>query len=492
MQYQKPSTLTSTMTSKLSNKLISSLSLSTCALGLVVLSPAASAHAELSTAFESVSMNTQDGTTLKMVIAADTPLRCGDQDVFYTIAELSADLPLQTIGKSGAYTQVVLPRSIGAFVPASEADVSANKKTVTLTTSSSLRAPSHLLGLSGSWKAIYTTALPSGTTLNVIEVIQSDAGTVLGYRVVAPTSPSGELPVAFIKTDALRDPTTSEIDGDGSAPVTPISEPETEDPQNDPANEPMTDSTSDPVDSSDSVDTSEMEDMNLPDQNEQAEDQTTAPVEINNSAPIEVDIVPATEASQNGEPQSRTAPDGRVSAAALEDLEAAFDNARSMPKAELDEALSELHAEFTRTREQADGDESLVRALDQRLEWIKIRIESRDQRRAIAATLAAYDQRADQLANDIEAWQSGRAYQLVGRMVTSSVYTGEHLPLLYRVQSIDPTSGVSRTVGYVAPRDDQDFRHLLGRVVGVIGSMNADDSLKLSVIEPDRIDPMPE
>ncbi len=480
MQNQIPSTSTST--------LIHSLSLSTCALGLILASFSASAHTEMSTAAESVLVSAQDGTTLKMVKSAGTPLRCGDQDVFYTIAELNANTPLQTVGTSGAYTQVVLPRSIGAFVPVSEADASADKKTITLTANSSLRAPSHLLGLSGSWKAIYAQALPSGTRLDVIEVIQSDAGTVLGYRVVAPTSPSGELPVAYIKTDALRDPTTSEIDGGGAAPITPITEPETEDPQNDPATNPATN----PVDDSDSVDTSEMEEMNLPNQNEQAEDQTTTPVKINNSAPVDTDSDSEDEAERIDEPQSRTAPDGRVSAAALEDLEAAFSNARTMPKAELDEALSELHAEFTRTREQADGDESLVRALDQRLEWIKIRIESRDQRRAIAATLAAYDQRADQLANDIEAWQSGRAYQLVGRMVTSSVYTGEHLPLLYRVQSIDPTSGVSRTVGYVAPRDDQDFRHLLGRVVGVIGSMNADDSLKLSVIEPDRIDPMPE
>ncbi len=415
--------------------------------------------------------------SLRIVKADNTFLRSGDQDVFYAIAELDANTPLQVVGTSGTYTRVLLPDTIGAFVPINEVESASDAKTVTLTVDSKLRAPSHLLGLAGSWKALYSTALPAGTTLKVLEALTNDAGDVLGYRVIAPTSPSGELPVAYIKTDALRDATAAEISAFKDTGTIPSAKPAKQ-----PApivEEALESAEESPAESSkDEVDHAVMDEMDLP---------SSEPVEIENTTPIKVDS-----AQVSARPAGRTAPSGRVSASALEDLEAAFDSARSLPKAELDEALDELYAEFTRTRAQAQDGSSLANALDQRLEWLDIRMESRDQRRAIAATLAAYDAKADQLAKDIQAWQDGRAYQLVGRMVTSAVYTGDRLPLLYRIQATDPATGAQRTVGYVAPNAEQDFRHLLGRIVGVIGKTNNDQSLKLVVIEPERIEPMPE
>lgn len=457
--------------------MIALISVSTCVLGLSLGVMPTQAHARTADTIVA-----QDGMTLKIVLTDKASLRCGDQDVFYAIAELKANTPLRAAGTSGSFTKVVLPDSIGAFVPANEVDAPVGAKAVSLRVASKLRAPSHLLGLSGSWKAIYNTELPVGTRLTVIESIMDGAGVALGYRVIAPTSPSGELPIVYIKTDALRDATADEIgafESGGGIIVPVVSDPEPEtDSESSPANPAQ-------VTDAEQVDTSMMEEMDLP--TDEPVSETPDPVEIENTTPVD-----AAESPETPSPTQRTAPKGRVSASALEDLEAAFDKSRTLPKAELDEALDELHAEFARTRADAEEGSSLARALDQRVEWIKIRIETRDQRRAIAATLAAYDARADQHAQDIQAWQSGRAYQLVGRMVTSAVYTGEHLPLLYRVQGIDPTTGVSRTIGYVAPGSDQDFRHLLGRVVGVVGMRHDDQSLKLTVIEPDRIDPMPE
>ena len=414
----------------------------------------------------------QDSASAKVVEANGSMLRCGDQDVFYAITELNAGTVLQAVGTSGSYTKVLMPTAIGGFVPANEVDATPDAGIVVLAVASKLRAPSHLLGLSGSWKALYTDTLPAGTSLNVIETLLSDAGDILGYRVSTPTGPTGELAVGYIKTDALRDASADEAEN-SDTPVAPTQEPVEE-----PAVEQIDEAKDVAVEE---VDTSLLEEMNLP---------TDEPVEIENSAPVDAEESETPEATT--QPVTRTAPSGLVSASALEDLEAAFDSARELSKGELDATLDELRAEFARTREQADDSTSLATALDQRLEWIAIRIESRNQRQAIAAVLAAYDANADQVAGDIAAWQSGRAYQLVGRMVTSSIYTGEHLPLLYRVQATDPSTGATRTIGYVAPTASQDFRHLLGRVVGVVGAMNDDTSLHLRVIEPDRIDPMPE
>ena len=443
------------------------LSISACALTLALGAIPASA---ISAGVEAVAF--QDAQEYKIVKANKTLLRCGDQDVFYAIAELNAKMPLEVLGASGSYTKVRMPVAIGAFVPANEVDVSATGETVTLITRSKLRAPSHLLGLSGSWKALYTEGLKSGTELAVLEALKNDAGDIVGYRVSPPEGPTGEIAIAYIRTDALRDPKAGEV-----ANYNPTAKPAQER-VSEPAAEPVIEESAPVV-----VDTSMMEEMNT---------STAQPVEISNAAPVDVEETDRENDSAPTEPTQITAPSGLVSASALEDLEATFDNARTLPKAELDQSLNELHAEFSRTRVQADDGSSLAAALDQRLEWIDIRIETRNQRQSIAAILAAYDANADQSAKVIQAWQSGRAYQLVGRMTTSAVYTGEHLPLLYRIQAIDPSTGATRTVGYVAPSSTQDFRHLLGRIVGVVGSMNNDDSLKLTIIEPDRIDPMPE
>lgn len=417
----------------------------------------------------------QDGMSYMVVDRDDTALRCGDQDVFYAIARLKKGTVLRTGSTSGAYTRVVMPVQIGAMVPATEVQPSSDGQRVTLRVASKLRAPSQLMGLSGSWKQLYATALPEGTTLEVIERLTNDAGAVVGYRVKTPKSSSGELPIAYIPTDALRPALRSEIEGNASDP-SPTNDPAKATsrplPETDEGAAPTAISQSQPSEGVAEVDTSLLE-----------EQVSSQPVEITNSTPVEP------------KPQRdhvRHAEEGKIPASQLEDLESTFTRARSLQRAELDDALDELLAEFARTRALADGDESLALALDQRIEWIKIRMQTRDQRNRIAQALADYDSGADQTTRAIEAWQQGRAYQLVGRMVTSSVYTGENLPLLYRVQGTDAITGQPRTIGYIAPRQDQDLRHMLGRVVGVLGVKREDASLGLRVVEPDRVDLMPE
>lgn len=421
----------------------------------------------------------QDGMGHMVVDRSDEALRCGDQDVFYAIARLKKGTVLRTAGESGAYTRVVIPDAIGAMVPATEVEKIAGANRVRLSVDSKLRSPSHLMGLSGAWKQLYTTALPAGTELEIIETLTNEAGGTVGYRVRAPKSPSGEFPVAYILTESLRPALSSEIEGGTEDPVPPSTGDDTgtdntgtSDPE--PLPETDTDTQSEQPEQggdNNAVDTSLLE-----------EQVTSDPVEINNSTPV----------TSGTDPNVITANEARIPTSELESLEAAFENARSMPREELDEALSELLAEFTRTRAEAEEDESLVRALDQRIEWVNIRIETRDQRRRIAEALAQYDANADQTAQAIDAWQKGRAYQLVGRMVTSSVYTGENLPLLYRVQGTDPITGQPRTIGYIAPKKDQDLRHMLGRVIGVLGVMRNDAALGLKVVEPERVDLMPE
>lgn len=421
---------------------------------------------------------TQDGMGYMVVNRDDAALRCGDQDVFYAIARLKSGTVLRTAGESGAYTRVVMPDRIGGFVPATEVEPISGSNRVRLSVDSKLRAPSHLMGLPGAWKQLYNTALPAGTELEIIENLTNESGGIVGYRVKAPKSPSGELPIAFILTDDLRPALSSEIEGGTQDPTPPSNDDDAGETTPDPEPLPETQ----PEDDQETETDPSTQDTNTVDTSLLEEQVTNEPATIENSAPV----------TTNTEPAVRTADEARIPTSELESLEAAFEEARSMPRAELDEALDELLAEFTRTRNEAEDDESLTRALDQRIEWVKIRMQTRDQRRRIAEALAQYDAGADETARAIEEWQDGRAYQLVGRMVTSSVYNGKNLPLLYRVQGTDPITGQPRTIGYIAPKQDQDLRHMLGRVVGVLGVMRQDASLGLRVVEPERVDLMPE
>ncbi len=459
------------------------LALSGLAIGGVATN--AQATVEASAAMTSIDLSSLVSQNMMVVKADDTAIRCGDQDVFYAITMMKAGSVLVVLGESGSYTKVALPASVGMFVPINEVDATIAKGKVVLVVDSKLRAPSHLMGLAGSWKAVYTKALPAGTELTVSETLMNDAGEVLGYRIVPMLGVDDEHAAGYVKTTSLRAPTAEEMEVLATAQMAgtkftveaepePIAVPEQPAVDTQPAEEAA-------------VDTSLMEDMDLGNDEAQSDPE---PIVIENAAPVDADD--STDAVADPEPTTRVASNGLISAAALEDLESAFDHARSLDKADLDETLDELKAEYTRARELAEDGTTLAKALDQRLEWIDIRVQTRDQRRSIAAMLAQYDANQDAVAQAIENWQSGRAYQLVGRMVTSSIYTGEHLPLLYRVQVTDPASGMSRTIGYVAPKESQDLRHLLGRVVGVIGTVRADDSLKLMVISPDRVEPMPE
>ncbi|MBO6514710.1 MAG: hypothetical protein JJ974_12165 [Phycisphaerales bacterium] len=238
------------------------------------------------------------------------------------------------------------------------------------------------------------------------------------------------------------------------------------------------------------------DDMVLPDPAEvtssesgSEESSAESPIEIQNTPPVtkpETRIIPEKSGSQSASNSPAT-----ISISSLEALEASFINARSMPREQLDEALPELLAEFTRAREAVGDDESEARPLDQRIEWLNIRLKTRDQRRAIAAALASADEQSVELNRKMDQWNNSRVYALVGRLMLSGVYTGEHLPLLYRVRAPDPVTGFDRTIGYIAPRDGQDLRPYLGRVIGVIGDPVRDEQLALTVISPTKIDQMP-
>jgi hypothetical protein len=414
-------------------------------------------------------------TQTKWVAVAkdDEPLRCGDQDIYYAVANLAQGTVLQSEGTSALYTKVRYPADLGAYVPADEAQAIGTGDTIRLTTESRLRAASLLRGLEGSWSPVFATPIPASTELRVLSIERDDSGNVTAYKVRPPVHPSTNIhAIAYIRTDALRDATPAEIEAHTSAKPAPATttnvQPEAK-PQAQAEQQPA------PTDAP-PVSNELLEDTQLPETTPESQpaaqpeqQPATEPAQIRNTAPRTVDTA------------------GSITVSSLEQLESAFTRARAMPRAELDQALSELRAEYQRAINDAQGDEGLVTSLSQRLAWIDLRIETRDARRAIENALAQADEQTQALRAKIDQWESSRAYALVGTINASSVYTGDPLPLLFRVSAPDPITGIDRTVGYVAPTDTADPRRFLGKLVGVVGPAVRDDQLGRSVVRASRI-----
>ncbi len=101
---------------------------------------------------------------------------------------------------------------------------------------------------------------------------------------------------------------------------------------------------------------------------------------------------------------------------------------------------------------------------------------------AMGVAETAPDEVADE-APQVEA--AGAAdYNAIGILRTSTLYTGQKLPLLYRV--VDPSTGL--TLAYVRVQPDYSAAGMLGRVVGVVGTKRRDPGLKRNIIDAVRID----
>lgn len=411
----------------------------------------------------------------KVVTRDGVSARCGPESVFYSVGEFKAGRVLMMDGVADAQSRVRYPDDIAAMVPADEVRV-IDDRTVELTKTSGLRAPSELLGISGSWKALFEPGLPAGTRLTVREALKNRQGDVVGYKVATPKgSDETGYAWAFVATDALRDATPEEIAKAGSTPPVqnkPVNNAGTPSPAGNPGG-------NQPAGANPATEPGNAAPQTTP---------ATQGTDAGDRTPVEVS---PEEGVRPAEVEAAPVPSGPViKASKLEDLEASFEATRQMPTAELDQALDELLAEFQRTREESSDDERLSAQLDMRIEWIKLRLATRDQRRAIESALAQADDRAKALQGQANDWQKSRAFQLVGRLVQSSVYNGERLPKMYRVQAVSTLDGTPRTLGYLMPSESLESK--LGSIVGIVGESRFDPQLRLVVIKPDRVEVMPQ
>ena len=125
--------------------------------------------------------------------------------------------------------------------------------------------------------------------------------------------------------------------------------------------------------------------------------------------------------------------------------------------------------------------------IDQQI--IKVRLRTIERRQQILDTLrraetAEQTDHARTVVPDApDADDAPEQFTAVGRLMPSTVYDGQSLPLLYRVVDASPSA---RTLAYVAPNDEVNIAAMLNRLVGVVGETTYNRTLKLQVIEIEK------
>lgn len=171
----------------------------------------------------------------------------------------------------------------------------------------------------------------------------------------------------------------------------------------------------------------------------------------------------------------------------LAQLESAFAKVRAQPADQAE--YEELSAEISRTLGelgQEPSDAGTRRQLELRQQLLQLYIDRRNAVRKLEEAKRAANadlQRTDQFVTKV---QTSRVYNVVGRLQASSVYDGRNLPEMFRVVSVG--TGLPKTLGYIRPDDAMGIANKVNQLVGVVGSSAFDESLKLDIITPVRID----
>ena len=381
-------------------------------------------------------------------------VRCGS-GFYYKVAELAKGQTVKVDGEDNGWLRIEYPAGTAAFIKDEDGKLDEASGTVKLTKPSALWAFNVTGGVSpsASWKALMPSPLPEGSSFKLVEALK-DGGKVVGYKVVAPANAHG-----FVEGKFLRKAGSDEA----SAPAAkPAAKPDGAKPE--PAVlEPMVPPGSPPV--------------------QAAPTAAPTPAPTNEAAPVTI--------SQGGaaQPVVEVAPANPAQrrVGTLDQLEATFQAVRTQPEATAE--LDALYAELQRAAEQTANDPNLKGRrvqLERRRDYVKLRMDLRDKARAIEDAKRSIDEGNDRLKLRIAELERQRVYTIIGLLVPSTVYDGNRLPLMYRLQAVGTSA--PPTVGYLAPKPELNLKTKLGMVVGVVGEQTMDRSLNLNVINPMRVD----
>ncbi|MBX3381071.1 MAG: hypothetical protein KF805_13335 [Phycisphaeraceae bacterium] len=445
-----------------------------------------------------------------VIAVPSADVHSGDTSVFYRVGAVEQGAIVLVDGESANWSRISYPAGAFAIVRAEDASYDAATKELKLTKASRLFAGNKASGFAGSWKALLPTTLPVGTTMRVLQVEEGANGSgAVAYRVPAPTDAR-----AFTETKNLRKATPAEVSAfrakggtvadvssspaSSPASVTAATPPSTTAPI---ATAPATPPSATSAPSGPAVDDSLVTPMSTTGTGgapaaPASTTSTPAPVTIDQSVatpgptpaagtPSPVGATPAPVVAPAVAPAQPLTANMRA-AARIKDLDQAFDRVNSQPLGEAE--YETLISEYENTIQSLSGQLSpRQRALlEQRLNILKFRKDLREQQLALLNESGSAQQQNQQVLQGVAQVEQTRVYSIVGQLQPSTVYNGQTLPLMFRIQSVG--TSVPRTLGYIKPDPRFNLESKLGQIVGVIGEASMDKDLKLNVITPVRID----
>jgi hypothetical protein len=434
-----------------------------------------------------------------VVTADNVHMKCSDGNFYYPVRMLKTGDTLRVDGEGGAWLRVEYLPGTMAHVKADEANFDAATKSLKLT------RPTKLMAVDARekppWWGLLDTDLPTGTTFNNAQPVKGTDGAVEGYLVPAPDAARG-----YVRAEATRRATEAEARNYRSPNPemngAQASAPKEAGPTT-PAPMPTPAPTLAPTDTAAAAPTTTPPPVSTP-----ATTPTPTPAPTSTplpatTTPSPTSSAPATSATptnaptptpitaQPARPAPTPAPEAPKVTSPIEDLQTLrtlFNNV--MQGADNEAEIATVISEFNRTINKlgsSDRDSQLRSALNDRLDALKIRQEIIDLRRTAAQNDSIIVEKTRQIRMAIDEAQKQAIYQIVGRMLPSTVYDGRRgLPLMYRIES--PDSSVTRTLGYVVPRDGIELLTKTGKVVGIVGDSKFDPALGVNIVAPRRVD----
>ncbi len=454
--------------------------------------------------------------TIAVVVEDDTLVRSGPHDSYYPFGRLTAGSPVLIVGEKDEWVQV---RTVGPafdqlfgyirYRPEDGARVqlSEDGKTAVVVTRVDVLAPNLNTNAkpSDSWKSL--ARLEPGATLTLVETRQLDRETV--HTVVLP--PTG---VGWLYSAGLRHATSSE-----GAPLRGALALARREQPSAPAR-PETPQTAPPAPANYVLAREEPNALTLEPPPFIARPPTAAKAQQRRqpASPRGTERAQAPEPQQAIKPPAEPKPtegkkeDRAVAAAAPKAPPRAPAKAtepQAQGRAELQEILEDLEeayvelgkeeiitAEVIPLRElyldlaARSGEEiSIARYAESRAEQLLIWSQLQERRRELNQIRSRITMAKDEAIAYRLALESSSNYVAVGRVMASSVYDGTRLPLLLRLQ--EPSTG--RTIAYLQPNSGEgarDAQRHIGQLVGIVGTKAYDGSLRLTLVNVERIEPL--
>jgi len=397
---------------------------------------------------------TDENPYIAVVNGMDVYIRCGAAESYYPFAKANEGDLVKVTGAKTDWARITTIgpafRDAFGYVKHAKGDttrfrLAADGKTGTTLGKTEIIAPNlDLKGLSkDSWKSL--VRIDANQTLRVIETTSVDKETI--HKVVLPELASGWISSAYLTRASESQ----------AAQFDQIVEEMKRNPV--PAKK---DATGAPVLGSETTNPNEVK---------PTDETATTPTEtqaVEEAAPVDVVPVPPPPpvVKVKGPPT-------------IEDLEGLFKLLQKEPIETAEVAPMREQYVALGQREPKMANRCAAR-IEQLNTWEEVQKKKHD----LAALRARMKEGADETAKAHAALIQSAEYTAVGVVASSTVYDGQSLPKLLRLQ--DPAT--NRTIAYLKPDEEFKLVNLIGNLVGVVGEKSYDGSLRLNIIEPKRTD----